>query len=92
MSERVHFKNLPLERLRERFVADGVAAYRADQVASWLYQHGVDDPAAGPTKQVEGALQTADGQIGAMDAPLADLLLELGFEDRLYGQRRRNKV
>jgi len=32
------------EALRERFRAAGIAPYRADQVAGWLYRRGVDDP------------------------------------------------
>jgi 23S rRNA (adenine2503-C2)-methyltransferase len=32
--------------LRERFVAEGLPGFRADQVASWLYGRGVEDPAA----------------------------------------------
>jgi 23S rRNA (adenine2503-C2)-methyltransferase len=32
--------------LRERFVADGLPAWRADQVASWLFTRGVEDPDA----------------------------------------------
>lgn len=32
------------EALRERFRAAGIAPYRADQVAAWLYRRGVDDP------------------------------------------------
>jgi 23S rRNA (adenine2503-C2)-methyltransferase len=32
--------------LRERFAAEGLPAFRADQVASWLYARGVEDPRA----------------------------------------------
>jgi 23S rRNA (adenine2503-C2)-methyltransferase len=32
--------------LRERFAAEGLPAWRADQVASWLYARGVEDPRA----------------------------------------------
>jgi len=41
-----NLKDLSLPRLRERFVADGIPRYRADQVAGWLYQQGVEDPRA----------------------------------------------
>jgi 23S rRNA (adenine2503-C2)-methyltransferase len=34
------------EALRERFRAAGIAPYRADQVAGWLYRRDVEDPAA----------------------------------------------
>jgi 23S rRNA (adenine2503-C2)-methyltransferase len=43
MSDRPNLKNYSLERLRERFVGDGLPAYRADQVAGWIYQRGVED-------------------------------------------------
>ena len=46
MPERANLKDYPIEALRERFAQDGLAPYRADQVAGWLYQRGVDDPAA----------------------------------------------
>jgi 23S rRNA (adenine2503-C2)-methyltransferase len=39
-----HLKDFSLPRLRADFVARGIAKYRADQVAGWLYQHGVEDP------------------------------------------------
>ena len=31
--------------LRARFKAEGISAYRADQVAQWIYARGVDEPA-----------------------------------------------
>ncbi len=34
------------DTLRARFRAEGRSAYRADQVAAWLYARGVDEPAA----------------------------------------------
>jgi 23S rRNA (adenine2503-C2)-methyltransferase len=43
---RPNLKDFSLERLRERFAAEGLPAYRADQVAGWLYRRGVDDVAA----------------------------------------------
>jgi 23S rRNA (adenine2503-C2)-methyltransferase len=43
MSDRPNLKDYPLERLRERFVGEGLPAYRADQVAGWIYQRGVED-------------------------------------------------
>ncbi len=39
-------KNHSRLALRELFSRDGIPAYRADQVFSWLYHHGVDDPRA----------------------------------------------
>jgi 23S rRNA (adenine2503-C2)-methyltransferase len=44
--ERANLKDHPIEDLRERFARDGLAPYRAEQIAGWLYQRGVDDPAA----------------------------------------------
>jgi 23S rRNA (adenine2503-C2)-methyltransferase len=38
-----NLKNHALPGLRERFVAQGFPAYRADQVMSWLYKHRIDD-------------------------------------------------
>jgi 23S rRNA (adenine2503-C2)-methyltransferase len=43
MPDRPNLKNYSLERLREQFVGDGLPAYRADQVAGWIYQRGVED-------------------------------------------------
>ncbi len=34
------------ETLREIFREEGIPAYRADQVLSWIYGHGVEDPEA----------------------------------------------
>jgi len=46
MSERPNLKDHSIETLRERFMRDGFEPYRADQIASWLYRRGVDDPGA----------------------------------------------
>ncbi len=46
MQERANLKDFPIEQLRERLAQDGLAPYRAEQIAGWLYQRGVDDPAA----------------------------------------------
>ena len=43
---RPQLKDLPVEALRERFAAGGIAPWRAEQVASWLYARGVEDPVA----------------------------------------------
>jgi 23S rRNA (adenine2503-C2)-methyltransferase len=43
---RPHVKDLPIEALRARFAAAGVAPWRAEQVASWVYGRGIDDPLA----------------------------------------------
>jgi 23S rRNA (adenine2503-C2)-methyltransferase len=42
-SDLPNLKDHALPELRERFSADGVPAYRADQVMSWLYKHKIDD-------------------------------------------------
>jgi 23S rRNA (adenine2503-C2)-methyltransferase len=41
---RPQLKDHSLEALRARFAAEGVAPYRAEQVAAWLYARGVEDP------------------------------------------------
>jgi 23S rRNA (adenine2503-C2)-methyltransferase len=43
MSERPCLKDLDPDALRERLAAQGVARFRADQIAAWLYARGVDD-------------------------------------------------
>jgi 23S rRNA (adenine2503-C2)-methyltransferase len=45
MRARPQLKDHSLERLRERLARDGLAPYRAEQIAGWLYQRGVEDPA-----------------------------------------------
>jgi 23S rRNA (adenine2503-C2)-methyltransferase len=45
MPDQLNLKNHSIEKLRELFVAEGYPAYRADQVAGWIYQRGVEDPA-----------------------------------------------
>lgn len=44
MTEIESLKNHSPDALRARFREDGLPAYRADQVAGWMYQRGVDDP------------------------------------------------
>ncbi len=46
MSDALHLKDLPLPALRERFAAEGLPRYRADQWANWVYGQGVQDYAA----------------------------------------------
>lgn len=41
--QRRQLKDFSLPALRERFRADGIAPYRAEQVAGWLYGKGVED-------------------------------------------------
>jgi len=41
--KRPNLKSFGRDSLRERFVAEGLPAYRADQVMVWLYTRGVDD-------------------------------------------------
>jgi 23S rRNA (adenine2503-C2)-methyltransferase len=45
-AQRPNLKDWSPARLRERFAAEGLPAWRADQVASWLYGRGVEDPRA----------------------------------------------
>ncbi len=44
MDARRNLKDYALPALRERLAAEGLAAYRADQIAQWMYGRGVDDP------------------------------------------------
>jgi 23S rRNA (adenine2503-C2)-methyltransferase len=44
--DRPNLKDYSPAALRERFVAEGLPGYRADQVSAWLYARGVEDPAA----------------------------------------------
>jgi 23S rRNA (adenine2503-C2)-methyltransferase len=46
MTRRPQLKDYPPEALRERFREQGLEPYRAEQVTAWLYQRGVEDPAA----------------------------------------------
>lgn len=39
----LHLKDLSVEALRQVLGRDGVAPYRADQIASWVYARGVDN-------------------------------------------------
>jgi 23S rRNA (adenine2503-C2)-methyltransferase len=41
---RRNLKDLPPDDLRARLAADGIAPYRGDQIAAWLYGRGVDAP------------------------------------------------
>ncbi len=41
----LHLKDLDPAALREAFAERGLPAYRADQVAGWVYGRGVEDPA-----------------------------------------------
>ena len=43
---RPHLKDHSVASLRERFAAQGLAPWRAEQVASWLYARGIEDPGA----------------------------------------------
>jgi 23S rRNA (adenine2503-C2)-methyltransferase len=60
VAERANLKDYALEELRERFAQDGLPPWRADQVAGWLYQRGVDDPAAMSDLSVELRTRLAD--------------------------------
>jgi len=43
VQDRPHLKDHSPEALRERFAGEGIRPYRAEQVAAWLYQRGVED-------------------------------------------------
>jgi len=43
MQPRPNLKDHSIDRLRELLAAEGHAPYRADQIAGWLYQRGIDD-------------------------------------------------
>ena len=45
MRARPQLKDHSLDQLRERLAQDGLPRYRAEQIAGWLYQRGVEDPA-----------------------------------------------
>jgi 23S rRNA (adenine2503-C2)-methyltransferase len=42
---RPNLKDLPPDRLRARLAEEGIAPYRGDQIAAWLYARGVEAPA-----------------------------------------------
>ena len=44
--ERPNLKSYSPDALRERLAGEGLPAYRADQIAGWLYGRGVEDPEA----------------------------------------------
>jgi 23S rRNA (adenine2503-C2)-methyltransferase len=44
-SARPQLRDFSPDALRARFASEGISAFRADQVARWLYARGVDDPA-----------------------------------------------
>jgi 23S rRNA (adenine2503-C2)-methyltransferase len=46
VSARPQLKDHAPEALRRRFAAQGIAPFRAEQVAAWLYARGVEDPRA----------------------------------------------
>jgi len=43
---RPNLKDHSIESLRARLPREGLEPWRADQIAGWLYQRGIDDPAA----------------------------------------------
>jgi 23S rRNA (adenine2503-C2)-methyltransferase len=45
VSSRPNLKDYSIDALRQRLRSERVEAYRAEQIAGWLYQRGVDDPA-----------------------------------------------
>ena len=44
MNERLNLKNYSIDSLRERLPRWGLEPYRAEQIAAWLYQRGVENP------------------------------------------------
>ncbi len=44
MNERLNLKNYSIDSLRERLPQWGLEPYRAEQIAAWLYQRGVENP------------------------------------------------
>ena len=44
MAERPNLKDHSIESLRGCLARQGIAPYRAEQIAGWLYRRGVDDP------------------------------------------------
>jgi 23S rRNA (adenine2503-C2)-methyltransferase len=46
MSAAPNLKDYSVESLRERLARDGMRPFRAEQIAGWLYQRGVEDPGA----------------------------------------------
>ena len=46
MSAQPHLKDYSVEALRERLAREGMRPFRAEQIAGWLYQRGVEDPDA----------------------------------------------
>ena len=53
-------KDHSIESLRDRFARDGLPAYRAEQVAGWLYGRGVEDPGAMTDLSLELRRQLAE--------------------------------
>ena len=45
MPARPNLKDHSLESLRAQLAAEGLRPFRAEQIAGWLYQRGVEDPA-----------------------------------------------
>ena len=60
MSERENLKDFPVERLRERLAGDGIRPFHAEQIASWLYRRGVEDPARMTDLPLEVRARLAD--------------------------------
>jgi len=46
MAAPLHLKDYSVESLRERLAREGMRPFRAEQIAGWLYQRGVEDPGA----------------------------------------------
>jgi 23S rRNA (adenine2503-C2)-methyltransferase len=74
MSERACIKDLGVEALRTRLAADGVARFRADQIAAWLYARGVDgfeamtDLGQDLRERLAGAFETRSLEIESVQA------------------------
>lgn len=84
---RPHLKDFSVESLRERFAAQGLPPWRADQVAAWLYARGVEDPAAWTDLPAELREQIAqDWQLRALEMDDAQHALDGTLKARLRTQ------
>jgi 23S rRNA (adenine2503-C2)-methyltransferase len=73
MPSRINLKNYSIERLRDLFSAQGYPSYRADQVAGWLYQRGVENP--DEMTDLDGALRgrlSEDWQLRCLEVERLD--------------------
>lgn len=68
-----NLKGYAIDRLRERFAEDGLPRYRAEQVAAWIYQRGIDDPALMTDLSIDLRERLArDWEVRALDVDRVD--------------------